>query len=180
MVEFNPVYGADRCENVVHFHVAAGPPLNLNSTLTLTRNTFARIRTRSSAAWLQNSRRAFTNSPRLRSGGKPTSSDILRQLQTVEQYSDKGQGSGEESKYRSRQLPTMDGMLWLIGFVPIFTFGLGTWQIQRLKETIHLLSYSLLCSASPSRANRSRVNEEPHRTLRAYFASPQAHREQRP
>ncbi|KAF9015609.1 mitochondrial protein required for respiration, partial [Cyathus striatus] len=41
--------------------------------------------------------------------------------------------------YKPRQDPWLSPTMLLIGFVPIFTFGLGTWQLKRLKWKISLI-----------------------------------------
>ncbi|TFK36938.1 mitochondrial protein required for respiration [Crucibulum laeve] len=43
------------------------------------------------------------------------------------------------SIYKARQEPWINPTMLLIGFVPVFTFGLGTWQLKRLKWKIDLI-----------------------------------------
>ncbi|TDL28273.1 SURF1-domain-containing protein [Rickenella mellea] len=44
-----------------------------------------------------------------------------------------------ENVYRARQLSWLNPTLVIVGFVPIFTLGLGVWQVQRLKWKVNLI-----------------------------------------
>lgn len=41
--------------------------------------------------------------------------------------------------YKPSREPWFDPIMLLVGFIPFFTFGLGTWQLQRLKWKINLI-----------------------------------------
>jgi hypothetical protein len=47
--------------------------------------------------------------------------------------------STSEAGYSPRRDPWITPTMILLGFVPIFTFGLGTWQLQRLKWKVALI-----------------------------------------
>lgn len=44
-----------------------------------------------------------------------------------------------EQLYRAKRMSALTPTMMLLGFIPIFTFGLGTWQIQRLKWKVNLI-----------------------------------------
>lgn len=41
--------------------------------------------------------------------------------------------------YRAKHMSALSPTMILLGFMPIFTFTLGTWQIQRLKWKVNLI-----------------------------------------
>lgn len=43
------------------------------------------------------------------------------------------------STYRAKREPWITPTMVLVGLIPIFTFGLGTWQVQRLKWKVALI-----------------------------------------
>lgn len=45
----------------------------------------------------------------------------------------------ESQTYRARKTSSLNPTLLILGFVPVFTFALGTWQIQRLKWKVNLI-----------------------------------------
>ena len=40
---------------------------------------------------------------------------------------------------KARQVSSLSPTLLMLGFIPIFTFGLGIWQIQRLQWKVNLI-----------------------------------------
>lgn len=49
------------------------------------------------------------------------------------------QASTSLTVYKPRQDPWISPTFVLLGIVPVFTFGLGTWQLQRLKWKVNLI-----------------------------------------
>ncbi|KAJ7619228.1 mitochondrial protein required for respiration [Mycena polygramma] len=47
--------------------------------------------------------------------------------------------TSDASTYSPRRAPWVTPTMILLGFVPIFTFGLGTWQLQRLQWKVALI-----------------------------------------
>jgi len=45
----------------------------------------------------------------------------------------------KQQPIRARQVSSLSPTLLLLGFMPVFTFGLGIWQIQRLKWKVNLI-----------------------------------------
>jgi hypothetical protein len=50
-----------------------------------------------------------------------------------------GRNTSDASSYTPRREPWVTPTMLLIGFVPIFTFALGTWQLQRLQWKVALI-----------------------------------------
>ena len=46
---------------------------------------------------------------------------------------------GSSSTYKAKREPWITPTMVLVGLIPIFTFGLGTWQVQRLKWKVALI-----------------------------------------
>ena len=44
-----------------------------------------------------------------------------------------------QTVYKARREPWINPTMLLIGFIPFFTFGLGTWQLQRLQWKVALI-----------------------------------------
>ncbi|KAH0837996.1 SURF1 family-domain-containing protein [Lanmaoa asiatica] len=73
---------------------------------------------------------------RLSKGVFPT----LRSTQRCQRLLHTGESSGSAtSNYAPKKSPWSSPTILLLGFIPIFTFALGTWQLQRLQWKINLI-----------------------------------------
>ncbi|EIW87059.1 mitochondrial protein required for respiration [Coniophora puteana RWD-64-598 SS2] len=60
-------------------------------------------------------------------------------LPTARAFATEAAEAGGQNLYKPKKDSLLSPTIWLLGFLPVFAFGLGTWQVQRLQWKINLI-----------------------------------------